>query len=756
MVKEARMHPVRCGRSFNWLVLPLLLVVARPAAAADPTHVLVLYSDSKSFPANVDFERGLLTALQATDGGTVEYYPEYLESGRFPGEGQSLALRDYLRRKHADHKVNVVLAMSAVSLDFVLRFRRDLFADAGLVFHTITSPTLERTAAAGATGVIMDRAYRNTIAVALQLQPETKHVFVVSGTAERDGRLEKEVRQELQDFRGRVDLTYLTDLPIEQLVGKLSDLPPQSVIFYVEQSLEEPGRLLNPAQVLSRLAQRANAPIYGLSSRFIGVGAVGGFVMSAEAAGLKSGEAVLQIARGVVPAAIPVAEVPSIPMFDWRELQRWKIAEARVPEASVVRFRNPGVWGSYKTYVVAAVAVFAMQMVLIGALLVQRTSRRQSEAALRRNEARTSAILRMVPDLMFVLSRDGVYLDYHARDPKDLFVPPDGFLGKRMRDVMPPDLAEPFERLLRQALTSEEPVAVEYTLPMAGVDRHFEARLLRCDNETIMSIVRDVTSRRQAEEDLHKAQAELAQAARIRTLGELAAGIAHEVSQPISAIITNARAGLRRLDAHPDDLSHLRDVLRDVVSDGKRASDVITRIRGLVKQTPLQRAPIRINDVIGDVIALSGRLLRQRHVTLHLDLAHDLPQVVADRVQLQQVLLNLVLNAADAMEIMNGRPRLLAIRSARSDGYVTVRVRDSGCGLSDASLPCIFTPFYTTKPEGMGVGLSISRSIVEAHGGHLNLVNNSSLGATFEFELPAEVSSRQTTGIRSADDAGAC
>ena len=152
---------------------------------------------------------------------------------------------------------------------------------------------------------------------------------------------------------------------------------------------------------------------------------------------------------------------------------------------------------------------------------------------------------------------------------------------------------------------------------------------MRCDNETIMTIVRDVTSRHQAEDDLHRTQAELAHASRMRALGELAAGIAHEVNQPLAAIITNARTGQRGLDAHPPNPALIRDVLHDIVADGKRASDVIARIRGMVNQEPLRRTPLVINDVIRDVVALSGRVLRQRQVEVQLALAPDLPRVPA-------------------------------------------------------------------------------------------------------------------------------
>ena len=413
------------------------------------------------------------------------------------------------------------------------------------------------------------------------------------------------------------------------------------------------------------------------------------------------------------------------------------VAAAASPTLRRQRESEPDetIWSEHKSYFVAAMAVIAAQLGLIGGLLAERRWRLNAEGALRRTEARNSALLRTIPDLMFVLSPEGVYLDYNAHDQSELFVPPDQFLGRHMRDVLPADLAQSLEARLREVMKAEGPVSHEYTLSIGGAERHYEARLIRCDNETIICIVRDITANRDAAEQLHQTQLELAQAARMRALGELAAGIAHEVSQPLSAMITNARAGLRRLDAScpPEEL---RSVLNDVVGDGKRATNVITRVRGLVKQSPMRPVSLDVNDVVDDVIALSRPMLRERQVRLEIQRVPDLPPVTGDRIQLQQVLLNLVINAADAMRAVNAQSRVLEIRTLAHNGHVSVIVHDSGPGLTEASVRRIFTPFFTTKPDGMGVGLSISRSIVEAHGGQLNLKSNSDDGATFELELP--------------------
>jgi PAS domain S-box-containing protein len=438
---------------------------------------------------------------------------------------------------------------------------------------------------------------------------------------------------------------------------------------------------------------------------------------------------------------------PDVTRRQWRRWIRLTLSVLVVVAVAVASVRSVSlrqleskasertIWSEHKAYVVAAVVIIAAEFGLIAGLLSERRWRHTAEIALRRTEARNSALLRTIPDLMFVMTPDGVYLDYNANHQSELLVPPDQFLGKNMRDVLPADLANAFEPLLRQAMNADAPLSHEYTLTLGGTERHFEARLMRCDNDTLISIIRDITANRKAAEQLHQTQLELAQATRVRSLGELATGIAHEVSQPLAAMITNARAGLRRLEGScpPEEL---RGVLNDIVSDGKRATDVITRVRGLVKQAPMRPTALDVNDVVDDVIALSRPMLRERSVRLEIQRVPDLPRVTGDRIQLQQVLLNLVINAADAMRAVSAHARVLEIRTARDNRHISVLVHDSGPGLTEASVRRIFTPFFTTKPDGMGVGLAISRSIVEAHGGHLNLKSNSGDGATFELELP--------------------
>ena len=230
----------------------------------------------------------------------------------------------------------------------------------------------------------------------------------------------------------------------------------------------------------------------------------------------------------------------------------------------------------------------------------------------------------------------------------------------------------------------------------------------------------------------------LAHANRVTTMGQLTASIAHEVNQPIAAAVTNAHAALRWLGGHPPDLEEAREALDDIIKDGKRAGDVIGRIRALIKKVPPRHDRLDINEAILEVIDLTRSELLRKGVSLQTALAKGLPLIRGDRIQLQQVILNLIINAVEAMSDVRKGPRELLISTAedKSNG-VQVEVRDSGPGLSPESLERLFDPFYTTKPSGMGMGLSICRSIIEAHGGQVWATANVPQGAVFHFTVPA-------------------
>jgi PAS domain S-box-containing protein len=253
----------------------------------------------------------------------------------------------------------------------------------------------------------------------------------------------------------------------------------------------------------------------------------------------------------------------------------------------------------------------------------------------------------------------------------------------------------------------------------------------------LVANIEDISDRKRAEEALRKAEIELAHVTRITTLGELVASIAHEINQPLTAIVANAAASLNWL-AKPDaDLEQVRGTLADIVTDGHRAGDVIQRIRQLATKSDPRRSRLALNEVIDEAVMLVRNELQKQRVSLRVSLASGLPAVRGDRVQLQQVIINLVMNGIEAMGTVHDRPRELMIRSeAPADDRVLVTVQDTGVGLDLQHIDRLFDAFFTTKPAGMGMGLSISRSIIEGHGGRLWATPNTGCGAMFRFALP--------------------
>jgi PAS domain S-box-containing protein len=314
---------------------------------------------------------------------------------------------------------------------------------------------------------------------------------------------------------------------------------------------------------------------------------------------------------------------------------------------------------------------------------------------------------------------------------------------QRVRDVIHPDDLPSFDSVIARGLSGVDVTfafrivtsrgAVKHVRGVAHVIEQIEGRPM------FVGALQDVTETMVAEEALNRARAELAHVARVTTLSTLTASIAHEVNQPLSGIITNACTCLRMLDADPPNVDGARETARRTIRDGNRASDVVTRLRALFSKKAFSLESLDLNEATREVIALSLSELQRNRIVLQSELADELPNVTGDRVQLQQVILNLLRNASDAMRGLHDRPRQLLIRTEREDGdRVRVSVRDVGVGVDTQSTNKLFDAFYTTKSDGMGIGLSVSRSIIERHLGRLWAAPNDGPGATFSFSIPCE------------------
>jgi PAS domain S-box-containing protein len=383
------------------------------------------------------------------------------------------------------------------------------------------------------------------------------------------------------------------------------------------------------------------------------------------------------------------------------------------------------------------------------------TERRHSEAALRASEERWRAMVETAP--IGIVTFGSEHRRYVTANKS--FQQITGYTEDELRNLTPLEITheDDRERLRKHVDRIVAGLQRRYRIEKRYRSKHGEivwadisTFVVRATDNTpafLGAVAVDITDRKRAEDALQQAQGDLARLNRVMLLGEMTASIAHEVNQPIAAVITNANAGLRWLGGAPPDLDEVRQALGRIVRDGTRAGEVIDRIRALVKKVPPRRDLLEINEAICEVIALTRTEMQRNDVSLQSRLADDLPLVSADRIQLQQVMINLIVNAIEAMSGVAGRPRELTIVSGTDHmAEVLVEVTDTGPGLDPDTLDRLFQSFYTTKPDGIGMGLAISRSIVEAHGGQLSAALNNPRGAVFRLTLPVEETVSRSAG----------
>lgn len=727
------------------------------ATAPRPRRVLALYWYPRNSPITATFEHKVQEVLYS-EPGEFEYYSESMEPDRFPGEAHDRVMLDFLRDKYADRHIDVLLAWSPLALAFLLNNRTELFPNASIVFYASSLENVHEFAAE-ITGVVNDDAYDKTVTAALNLHPETTQLFFINGTPTHDKSIEREARLQLAGFQDRIAVTYLTDLPLDLLIATVKQLPPQSIILYSRQSQDEPGRILLPTDFLQLISRASPVPVYSPWRSLLGHGTVGGLVDDPEAGAAMAARIVMRVARGTRPRDIPFERVPKTPMFDARQLQRWAIAENRLPAGSVVLFREPTLWRQYRAYIIGLGVVLGVQSTLIARLLVQRARRRRLENELRESEARyalaTAAASAGVWD--WNLETNEVWIDPSLKRSlgfDDLGIT--NCFDSWMQRVHPDDVQRVQDDIRAHIDGQTRFYETEHRkLHQDGSIRWFLTRgsAVRSPDGRATRIIAsdtDITARKIAEAQLEEMRHELMRVSRVTMLAQFAGSIAHEVRQPLNAVYLNAKACLRWLEDSSPSIDALRPALRDIGDAAKRATEVISRHGELFRYHRVEKDMVNLNAIVRDVIVLSRTRLQQGHVMLDTSLDKGLPPVLGDRVELQQVLMNLVLNAIEAMATTDPPSRRLRIQTSFVEpDQVQVMVRDAGVGLKRDELARLFVPFYTTKPTGTGVGLSISRLIVDAHGGKIWAQPNDGRGTTFYVSIPVaadDTSEPATTG----------
>jgi signal transduction histidine kinase len=599
-------------------VISILMTITgcSPVSAAT-RHIVLLFDERVELPGLSLLEAEFVHTLRSSSAEPVEIYREAMDLSRFSSDSYKVLLRDFLRAKYADKKVDVAVAIMAPALDFLMAYGNLIFPQTPIVFCGLDRGQLgTRSLTPNTFGVLIKREYAPTLELALRLHPETERVVVVSGTSDFDQELLAQAQNDFRPYENRVSFSYLSDLSLAQLLTKLSQLPSRDIVLVITVFQDGSGQPFVPHDVVERVSGAASVPVYGFLDQYIGRGIVGGSLYSTTKHGADTARMVLRLLTG---AAMPahLAEVSSSKViFDWRQMLRWDISERSLPPGSEIYFREQSVWRRYSWQIAFVGAIVLVQAGLISILLHEHRRRRIAE----------------------VQSR------------------------QRM--------------------------------------------------------------------------AELAHINRFSMAGELTASIAHEINQPLGSILTNAETAQSMLRSSHPDIEELKDIIDDILRDDRRASEVIRRMRSLLKKAPFEPQHIDLNELVRETVEFLSALAVGREIKLSSMISPLALPIVGDRIQLQQVILNLVVNAIDAMADTPGDDRVISIRTSRVEKCAEIAISDRGPGIPEDRLTEVFEPFVTNKPKGMGMGLSIARTIVEAHDGQIYASNEPGWGAVFRIKLP--------------------
>jgi signal transduction histidine kinase len=525
---------------------------------------------------------------------------------------------DYIRALYAGAPPDLIISVGAPSAAFFQRHRQELFPFTPILFTVLEQRRVQYSKLTeNDTVVAVRHDFRVLFESFLQISPDTKVIAIINGNSPNEKYWQEVMRRELQALSGRIEIRWYNELSYEDTLKQMASLPPHSAIFWYQMIVDAAGVAHEGDRALTRLYATSNAPIFTHDDAFFGQEIIGGPMHSALDGSRRAMAVAMRILGGEKPGEIKTPPSDFAPAkYDWRELQRWRISEHRLPRDSVIAFREPTVWERYSWQIAIITAVLLIQAGLI-AILLQEHRRRQ---------------------------------------------------------------------------------------------------------------IAEVQSRQR--------MAELAHVNRFSTAREFTASIAHEINQPLGSILTNAETAQAILRSPTPDIAELDEIVTDIVQDDRRAAEVIRRMRSLLKKTPFELKDLNLNDLVGETIEFLSSLAVGRKVELLSRITSEALPILGDRVQLQQVILNLVVNGIDAMKDSPSDQRSISIRTSRVGEFAALSVSDRGPGIPEDKLKAVFDPFFTSKSEGMGMGLAIARTIIDAHRGVIWAENRDHGGASFRIKLP--------------------
>ena len=707
-------------------------------------NILVLHAYEGNAPIFLGTDKGVSNTLQSGGISSLHQFFESLELRRNPGPEHRKLLVEQMRMRYGHRKLDMIITVYPEALEFVLKDCSDILPDVPILALYLPQgfdlPKTDRPII----GHAPEPDILGTLEIALKLVPGAKRVYIVSGAHEVDRRIEDQTRGISKKWEGRLEFLYLSHMPFEEMLATVSSVPPGSIILALAFSQDVTGKSYTTPIVAQRLSQVATAPIFGILDSMLGRGITGGSLISFELIGAKAGQLALDILGGTqTPDNIPtMLDVPPVPMFDWRQLRRWHLSEDVLPEGSVVINRELTLW-DFRFYLIGALTFIMAQSCLIVGLLINKRRRRSAEESLRQKTEELTQFFNVSLDFLCIANTDGYFLRLNPVWEKVLGYSREELMAKPLFDFLHPADLERTRKTLSTLASQQKVIHFENRYRAKdGTYRCLEWTSAPAGNQ-IYAVARDFTDRLKAEAEDQQRRTELAHVSRIAMMGEMTTSLAHEINQPLTAILSNAQAAQRFLSQAPPDIGEVRQILDDIIRDDGRASEVVRKVRALVKKEQPRQGPLELNEMIQQVIDLVRGDSLLQGLSIGTDLSPGLATVYGDDIQLQQVILNLILNGAAAMRNAPLAQRKIIVRTAMADNRtVKASVTDFGVGIDENNIERLFEPFYTTKPEGLGMGLSISRTIIKAHGGTMEASNNREGGATFAFTLPAHARSR--------------
>ena len=600
------------------LIAVVLLLSAAPSDAQPAVRqVLLLQSFARGNAAVDQFTTNFRVELDRRVEGPVNVVQVVVGPTGFVSAPEQ-AVVDYIRSTFVNHpKPDLIVTIAGSAAVFARKYRQQLFPETPILFASVDQKYL-RDAPLGdnETAVAVANDFPRVIEHILQLLPQTRQVFMVVGSGPIGQFWRRELENEFRRFHDQLIFVWFDQLSVQDTLRRSASLPENSAIVYVIFSTDGTGVAFADERMFAELHATANAPLFAPFSVYLGAGVVGGSLLSISDLSRDTADVAGRLLNGAPPSSIRLpSRVAGQPTFDWRELQRWGIPESRLPPGSIVRYRAPSLWSAYRSTVISAMGVLAIQSLLIIGLLYQRRARRRAEIESRNNLALA---------------------------------------------------ADASRRLTMSALTST---------------------------------------------------------------------IAHELGQPLSSMIHNAQAGRMMLTADRSTPDAMGEILSDIEIEGVQATQIIDRHRTMLRGHQWDATPIDLHAVIDESLALVAHDMRARQIEATVDLSSHPCIINGDQVLMRQVLVNLVMNAMDAMTETPPARRRVTISTEVRGADVDLSVRDAGTGLPAQIDGSRFTPFVTTKAHGLGIGLTITQTIVDAHRGTIAARNNPDGGATFTVTL---------------------